>query len=169
MEPLGVVHTVATRDPVDETLLAGTLEPFHNQPFTTRPLVRNMAKSMSAADFAGYKAKLTELRARLRGDVSNMADVALNKDRMEGAGEQSSMPIHMADIGTDNYEQEFTLSIAESESVVLAQIDQALKRIEQETYGECEDCEKPIPKARLNAIPYASRCVKCASETELNR
>ena len=128
-----------------------------------------MPKSLSAADLAGFKAKLLEFRARLRGDVSTMADTALNKDRMEGAGEFSSMPIHMADIGTDNYEQEFTLSLAQSESMVLSQIDEALRRIDGGTYGECEDCEKSIPKARLNAIPYAHRCVKCASQSEQNQ
>ena len=128
-----------------------------------------MPKSLTATDIAGFKTKLLELRARLRGDVSAMATVALNKDRMEGAGELSTMPIHMADIGTDNYEQEFTLSIAQSESVVLSQIDDALRRIDNGTYGECEDCEKTIPKARLNAIPYAHRCVRCASESEQNQ
>jgi len=128
-----------------------------------------MPKSLTAADLAGFRAKLLELRARLRGDVSAMANVALNKDRMEGAGEFSSMPIHMADIGTDNYEQEFTLSLAQSESMVLSQIDEALRRIDGGTYGECEDCEKSIPKARLNAIPYAHRCVKCASQSEQNQ
>ena len=93
-----------------------------------------------------------------------MAEVALNKDRMEGTSEFSTMPIHMADVGTDNYEQEFALSIAQSESAILLQIEEALKQIDAGTYGECEDCEKPIPKARLNAIPYASRCVKCAGK-----
>ena len=97
-----------------------------------------------------------------------MADTALNKDRMEGAGESSAMPIHIADVGTDNYEQEFTLSIAQSGSAILAQIDDALKRIDDGTYGACEDCEKPIPKARLNAIPYANCCVKCAGKSEQN-
>ncbi|MCL2304511.1 MAG: TraR/DksA family transcriptional regulator [Planctomycetaceae bacterium] len=127
-----------------------------------------MPKSLTEADLAGYKTKLLDLRARLRGDVSAMADVALNKDRMEGAGDSSAMPIHMADVGTDNYEQEFTLSIAQTGSAVLSQIDDAIKRIEDGTYGECEDCEKSISKARLNAIPYASRCIKCASELEQN-
>ena len=128
-----------------------------------------MPKSLTPTEIAGYKAKLLDLRARLRGDVSNMADIALNKDRMDGGGELSTMPIHMADVGTDNYEQEFTLSLAESESSILLHIDEALKRIEGDSFGECEDCEKSIPKARLNAIPYASRCVKCASESEKNR
>jgi len=128
-----------------------------------------MPKSLTAVDLAGFRAKLLELRARLRGDVSTMATTALNKDRMEGAGESSTMPIHMADIGTDNYEQEFTLSIAQSGSEVLVQIDEALKRIDDGTYGECEECEKMIPKARLNAIPYVNRCVKCAGKSEQNQ
>ena len=62
---------------------------------------------------------LLSLRSRLRGDVTTMADVALNKTRSESNGDLSSMPIHMADIGSDNYEQEFTLSMMESEESTL--------------------------------------------------
>ena len=127
-----------------------------------------MAKSLSGTDINGFREKLQVLRARLRGDVSTMAEAALNKNRLD-AGDLSTVPQHMADVGTDNYEQEFTLSLMESDSDTLSQIEDALKRIDDGTYGECEDCEKGIPKARLNAIPYTSKCVKCASESQQNR
>lgn len=138
-------------------------------PFFISARSKNMPKTLSQEDIEGYKSKLLALRARLRGDVNTMADAALNKSRMESSGDLSAMPIHMADVGTDNFEQEFTLSLMESESETLSHIEYALKRVEQGTYGECEDCEKGIPKARLNAIPYTSKCVKCASESERNR
>ncbi|MGL6194062.1 MAG: TraR/DksA family transcriptional regulator [Thermoguttaceae bacterium] len=125
-----------------------------------------MARSLSETDITGFKNKLLDLRARLRGDVSTMAEVALNHNRVDGSGELSSIPVHLADVGSDNYDQEFTLALMESESGMLANVDEALKRIDDETYGDCEDCGKAIPKARLNAIPYASKCVKCASESE---
>ena len=127
-----------------------------------------MPKTLSEADLNGFKQKLQMLRARLRGDVSTMAESALNKNRLD-SGEQSPDPLHMADVGTDNYEQEFTLSLMESDSDTLSQIEDALIRIENGTYGVCEECEKGIPKARLNAIPYAIKCVKCASKTQQKR
>ena len=121
---------------------------------------------MKKADVKIYKERLLALRARLRGDVNQMADAALNKSRTEANGDLSSMPIHMADMGTDNFEQEFTLSLMESDAGILDKIESALERIEDGAYGSCEECGARIPKTRLNAIPYATMCVKCASEYE---
>jgi DnaK suppressor protein len=121
---------------------------------------------MKKAELKQYKERLLALRARLRGDVSQMADAALKKNRMDGGGEISSMPIHMADLGSDNYEQEFTLSLMENEEGTLGAIELALERIEDGTYGQCDECGVRIPKARLNAIPYAAVCVKCAGHLE---
>jgi DnaK suppressor protein len=121
---------------------------------------------MKKVEIKVYKERLLSLRARLRGDVSQMADAALKKSRSEANGDLSSMPIHMADIGSDNFEQEFTLSLMENEGDALAQIEAALERIEEDTYGECEECGAKIPKARLNAIPYTALCVKCALTQE---
>lgn len=121
---------------------------------------------MKKAEMKTYKERLLALRARLRGDVNRMADAALKQSRTEANGDLSSMPIHMADIGTDNFEQEFTLSLMESEGGTLEKIEAALERLEEGTYGECEECGAKIPKTRLNALPYATMCVKCASEYE---
>lgn len=121
---------------------------------------------MKKAEMKVYREKLLLLRARLRGDVSQMADAALNKSRSEANGDLSSMPIHMADIGSDNFEQEFTLSLMQSEGGTLGQIEAALERIEDGEYGQCEECGARIPKTRLNALPYATMCVKCASRLE---
>ncbi len=120
---------------------------------------------MKKAEAKVYKERLLALRARLRGDVSQMADAALKKSRMDG-GEVSSMPIHMADLGSDNFEQEFTLSLMENEEEALALVEAAMERIEEGVYGVCEECGAKIPKARLNAIPYAPNCVKCAEQLE---
>ena len=122
--------------------------------------------SFTKAELKEYKERLLGLRARLRGDVSQMADSALKKHRSEGNGDLSSMPIHMADLGSDNFEQEFTLSLMETEEGTLGDIEAALERVEDGTYGVCEECGVKIPKKRLNAIPYASMCVKCASLSE---
>jgi RNA polymerase-binding protein DksA len=121
---------------------------------------------MNKADLSEYKDRILFLRARLRGDVSQLADAALKKSRSEANGDLSTMPIHMADIGSDNFEQEFTLSLMENEGVTLEQIESSLERIEDGTYGQCEECGVKIPKTRLNAIPYATLCVRCAEQQE---
>ncbi|MCA9101146.1 MAG: TraR/DksA family transcriptional regulator [Pirellulales bacterium] len=121
---------------------------------------------MKKAEMKVYKDRLVLLRSRLRGDVNHLADAALNKNGNHAAGDLSSMPIHMADIGSDNFEQEFTLSLMETEGDTLDAIEAALERIEDGTYGQCDECGVKIPKTRLNAIPYASYCVKCAEKLE---
>ncbi len=121
---------------------------------------------MKKADVKVYRERLLLLRARLRGDVNQLADAALKKSRSEASGDLSSMPIHMADIGSDNFEQEFTLSLMENEGGTLEKIEGSLERIEDGTYGQCEECGSKIPKKRLDAIPYTTMCVKCASDFE---
>jgi RNA polymerase-binding protein DksA len=122
--------------------------------------------TMKKVELNVYRDRLMELRARLRGDVDQMANSALKKTRSESNGDLSSMPIHMADIGSDNFEQEFTLSLMENEEGTLDAIEVALERIGAGTFGCCEECGVKIPKARLNAIPYAVLCVKCAEHQE---
>ena len=121
---------------------------------------------MTSAELRSFKDRLLDLRARLRGDVTALADAALNKTRSEANGDLSSMPIHMADIGSDAYEQEFTLSLMESDDDKLLLIEGALERIEDGTYGKCCECGARIPKTRLNAIPYTPLCIKCATEAQ---
>lgn len=121
---------------------------------------------MKKAELDQYRAVLTGLRARLRGDVTQMTDEALKKSRQDASGDLSNMPIHMADVGTDNFEQEFTLSLIESEQVTLGEVDEALKRIAENRFGLCEECTEPVPKERLKAIPYTRYCVTCARKLE---
>ena len=118
---------------------------------------------MKKADRKVFKERLLALRARLRGDVSAMADSALRK---ESGGEMSSMPIHMAELGSDNFEQEFTLSIMETEEGTLGAIEASLERIEDGGYGKCAECEGVISQMRLNAIPYTPVCIRCAEALE---
>lgn len=114
---------------------------------------------MKSADMKVYKERLLALRARLRNDVTSMTDAALHHD----GSENSTMPIHMAELGSDNFEQEFTLSLLATEEDTLGAIEQALERIESGTYGTCEECSGSIPKARLDALPHTPVCVKCAA------
>src|SRR5262245_14625383 len=120
-------------------------------------------KGLNKADLKHFRDLLLALRGRLRGDVTAMADVALRRTSSDDSAVASRKPIHMADVVTDNFQQEFTLALMRGEEDTLAQVEAALERIEAGTYGACEECHQPIPKLRLNAIPYTPYCVKCAS------
>ena len=120
---------------------------------------------MTNTDFTLHRQRLLVLRARLQGDVTQMADNALNKDH----NKTTSMPNHMAELGSDNSDQELTLSLLGSEKDALDQIDAAIERIDDGSYGLCEKCGAKIPKARLEAIPYAAQCIRCASQREEGR
>jgi len=122
---------------------------------------------MKKSEMSAFKEKLHLLRARLRGDVNTMAEVALRKSGIEGS-DSNAMPIHMAELGSDNFEQEFTLGLMEADEGTLGSIDSALDRIQDGTYGKCIQCEGVISKARLNAIPYTPVCIKCAELQENN-
>lgn len=110
---------------------------------------------LTAKEVEGFKEMLLEKRAQLVGDMTTMRDEAL---RSKNGGDLSTMPIHMADLGTDNFEQEFTLGLIEGGQQELREIDAALERIEKGHYGLCQATGKPIGKARLKAQPWARYC-----------
>ena len=116
-----------------------------------------------------FKLLLQRWQARLLGDVETLEDSALNTTRKEASGDLSSMPIHMADIGSDTYEQEFTLRLLENEEETLAQVQAALARFDEGTYGQCLACGGIITKERLRVIPFTPHCIKCASERDEGR
>jgi RNA polymerase-binding transcription factor DksA len=99
---------------------------------------------------------LLEKRAEIVGDLSALEEQALRS----AGGEVSHMPIHMADIGSDTFDQDFMLGLAESERLRLREIDEALQRIKDGTYGVCQMTGKPIPKARLEAKPWAKYTIE---------
>lgn len=121
---------------------------------------------MKKAELKPYKELLLALRSRLRGDVHAMADAALVSSAGHQGGSASSVPSHIADIGSDTYELDNTLALITSEGEALEQVESALERIEEGVYGSCVECTGRIPKMRLNAIPYTPYCLKCASEIQ---
>jgi DnaK suppressor protein len=129
---------------------------------------------LKKADLEEFKRLLLALRARVRGDVRQMTHEAL--DRNDGEGESKS-PTHLAELGTETYEVDFALRQVENEQEFLAEIDAALVRIDDETFGICEGCrtagrslaKSVIPKLRLRAIPYTKNCVECEEKREASR
>lgn len=124
---------------------------------------------LKAQDLEEFKRLLLSLRARVRGDVLQMTHEALDME----SGDSKS-PTHLAELGTENYEQDFALRRVENEQELLEEIDAALDRIDQGSYGQCEGCleaglsaaKSLIPKARLRVIPYARNCVTCERKRE---
>jgi len=114
---------------------------------------------LTAAEIKEFKVLLLEKLEKILDNVVFMEEETLRKPRTD----LSNMPIHMADVGTDSYEMENTLGLMDSERKLLAEIEEALDRIENGTYGICEGNNEPIPKERLRAIPWARYCVTCAS------
>lgn len=109
-------------------------------------------------DWQKYYQNLLELHARLRDQMSGLAK--------ESQSEMESYSLHMGDSGTDNFDRDFALSLLSSDQDALYEIEEALKRIEKSTYGVCELTAKPIPRARLDAIPWARYTVEAQTQLE---
>lgn len=113
---------------------------------------------LTARDLDHFRGLLLQKRAEILGDVTTLHNEALDYNRSDASGDLSTMPIHMADIGTDNYELEFTLGLIEGERAILREIDEAIERLNNNTFGYCLATGQPIGKARLNAKPWAKYC-----------
>lgn len=118
-----------------------------------------ISSPFGAPELKGFKVLLLNRKRQLAGDVTHMKDEALKKG--VDSGDLSSLPLHIADQGTDSFEQEMTIGFMETEGEELKEIEEALTRIRDDRYGVCESCYKSIPKSRLEAIPYARLCVPC--------
>jgi DnaK suppressor protein len=121
---------------------------------------------LSQADLDHFRELLLRKRGEISGNVVEIEGETLKKSRLDASGDLSSMPIHMADLGTDNYEQEFALGLMDGERRILHEIDAALQRIQEGTYGICEGTGELIPRARLEAQPWARYCVDYARKIE---
>lgn len=123
---------------------------------------------MSDTDLKRFQQLLIDCGARIRSDYQHLTHEALD------AHADSRSPTHLAELGTDAYEQEFSLRFAESDQHVLEEIDAALGRIKDGSFGLCQSClaagqppsKAKIPKTRLREIPYARNCVVCERTRE---
>ena len=156
------------------SLVRAELEPLRNQGVLVRNLYlsvvggyfragklknKETVHDMTNTDLVLHREKLLALRAHLLGDMTKIEDDAL-KDHSK----TTSIPTDMEELGSDNAEQEVTLDLLGSDKDTLDQIEAALQRIEDGGYGRCEECGEQLPKNRLDAIPYAAKCVRCASQ-----
>jgi RNA polymerase-binding protein DksA len=128
-----------------------------------------MSSLLKPEDLEAYRSVLEGLRARLKGDLQQMTDHTLNGHSRDGSGNLSSVPLHLADLGSENFDQEFTLGLIENEQETLDQIGSALARIDGGTFGLCQACGEGIARARLQALPYATHCINCARRLESSK
>ena len=130
---------------------------------TTDVRPRKNEAGLGIRDLEHFRDLLLAKRRELVGDMSQMEREAL---RSSGGTNLSTLPIHMADMGTDNYEQEFTLGLVEKDRNLLREINAALAKIQNGTYGICEGTGKPISRPRLEAQPWARYSIEYARQME---
>jgi len=119
---------------------------------------RKEGRAKVKAQWAKYYSRLMELREQLARQMDGLAK--------ESAQEMPGYSLHMADSGTDNFDRDFALSLLSSDQDAIYEIEEALKRIEKNTYGVCELTGKPIPQKRLEAIPWTRFTVQAQAQLE---
>ncbi len=116
--------------------------------------------SMSKEQLKQFRQLLITERAKLVGEIKSIAQET-SKSPRDASGDLSAYTVHMADMAADTYEREVSMNIVSNEQEILYQIDDALKRIDDGSYGVCQQCNQPITMSRLKAVPYASMCIAC--------
>lgn len=120
----------------------------------------------NAKELAVFKDLLLKLRDRIIDEMNFLARDNLNRSSKDAAGDLSSYSFHMADQGTDNFDREFAANLLSGEQDVLYEIEEALRRVDGDTYGVCEMSGLPIERERLKVLPYARYSVAVQSQME---
>jgi RNA polymerase-binding protein DksA len=121
---------------------------------------------MTKAERERYRSQLKELARRMNGDVDTPREEAMQAQGGEASGNLSNAPMHLADLGTENFQQELSLSLLEGKTGLLTDVSDALQRLDDSTFGVCENCQQPISKERLDALPFTRHCIDCASRLD---
>jgi RNA polymerase-binding transcription factor DksA len=119
--------------------------------------------------FKRFHRLLVELRSHLTEDIERHSEETLKRSAKDDAGDLSAYGQHMADAGTDTFDRDFALSMVASEQEALSEIDAAIKRIHDGSYGICEITQKPIAKERLLAVPFTRHSAEAQKDLERNR
>ncbi len=120
---------------------------------------------MSAIDTDRFRETLLEERGRVEAALQNLHEE--NSGTLsEDAGEETAYDNHLADTATETYDRELDYTLEENSGHVLAEIDAALERITNGTYGRCTNCDGQIPVERLEALPWATLCIECQRDRE---
>lgn len=120
-----------------------------------------MRKKFNKKELTEFKKMILKRKEEILDEIKHISDDTLKKTQKDASGDISGYTYHMADVATDTYDREFSLSLASSERKVIYELDDAIKKIEEGTFGVCEECKSLITKIRLKALPFARLCVKC--------
>jgi DnaK suppressor protein len=113
-----------------------------------------------------YRRRLMEMAARLKNDEAVVMGEALRQTGGDANGNLSNVPMHLADIGTEAFEQEMSTSLLTNGRQMQIEVAGALDRLESNTFGKCQQCGADISEGRLNTLPYTRYCVECAQNAE---
>ena len=125
-----------------------------------------MKKKFDKKELLEFKKLIFKKKSELIDQINHISEDTLRKSPKEASGDISSYTYHMADIATDTYDREFIMSLASNDRALFYEIEDALKKIEDGTFGVCEECKNLIARVRLRAIPYARLCLKCQEKKE---
>jgi len=121
---------------------------------------------LAKKEIAGFKKIVLKRKEEILDEIKHISEDTLKKTQKDASGDISGYTYHMADVATDSYDREFSLGLASNERKLLYELDDAVKKIEDGTFGICEECKTLITRTRLKAVPYARLCVKCQEKRE---
>lgn len=121
---------------------------------------------MKKKELDRFKKLLLKKKEVLLEEFKHIEKDALIKSQRDASGDLSGYTYHMADVATDSYNRDFSLDLATSGQRLLFEIDEALRRIKEKIYGNCEACGGKIKKERLEAVPHARFCIDCQEKEE---
>jgi len=117
---------------------------------------------MNKSELERYRRRLEQIAARVKGDADAMTESTLQGAGGQAQGELSNAPMHLGDMGTEEFLRDLNATLLENEEYLVNEAYEALRRIREGTFGKCFRCDRPIVKERLDALPHVRYCVQCA-------
>jgi len=125
-----------------------------------------LKKKFNKKELEYFRKLILKMKEKILDEIKHISEDTLKKSQKDAAGDISGYTYHMADVATDTYDREFSLGLASNERQSLYELDDAIKKIEEGTFGVCEECKSFITKTRLKVVPFARLCVKCQERKE---
>ena len=125
-----------------------------------------MRKKFSKKELEYFRQLILKIKDKVLEEIKHISEDTLKKSQKDAAGDISGYTYHMADVASDTYDREFSLGLASNEREALYELDDTIKKIDEGTFGICEECKSLITKTRLKAVPYARLCLKCQEKKE---
>lgn len=125
-----------------------------------------MRKKYSKKELLDFKKLILKRKEEVLERIKHISEDTLRKSQKDASGDISGYTYHMADVATDTYDREFSLGLASCERDLLYELEDASKKIDEGTFGICEECKTLISKTRLKAVPHARLCIKCQEKKD---